>query len=418
MRHLLFLLFFITPFAFGQPVSDEAQNHYDRGQAALEMGQTQADFAAAIAEFNEAARLSPNWADVYLALGQVQEKMEKYDAAIVSYTKYIELAPTAPNAGAIKSMINKLKYKLEKAVEKEQIMTLMSKWKWNTKDSNVQFIRTGDNDHGLYYIKKFNVVNNLLQAYIYSDFTYNIQNPGVPYDQTVPIEFDGKIMRFKYDSYFCPSSSSAFMKYCPYEVKVTAEVISISPLKFKVKEEWKDVRGIQETSFKNAEWEFSEAEINTITPVKPIEEVRTLVPENNDFQYEFKITKKTYSEKDDLESAVKEELGDEYRIADWNDIVQYCTSHSVAEFLEMVDLENGDTQDPMLTYNNQHYWGGWNNKGSNRHYFISRFEDQQPIAQDKGTYLAHQNIDNNRLTLASWSNLKAHILCVKKVQNK
>lgn len=74
MRHLLFLLFFITPFAFGQPVSDEAQNHYDRGQAALEMGQTQADFAAAIAEFNEAARLSPNWADVYLALGQVQEK--------------------------------------------------------------------------------------------------------------------------------------------------------------------------------------------------------------------------------------------------------------------------------------------------------------------------------------------------------
>ena len=49
------------------------------------MAKTNEDYAAAIKEFNEAAKLAPIWPEVYYALGDVYEKMALYSMTIKNY---------------------------------------------------------------------------------------------------------------------------------------------------------------------------------------------------------------------------------------------------------------------------------------------------------------------------------------------
>jgi ankyrin repeat protein len=105
------ILLFGIGSAFGQEVSDEAKRHFDRGVAAVEMAKSPNDYAAAIMEFEQAARLAPDWPDVYYSLGKVQEAAEKYGDAVQSLRKYLQLAPDADNAEEVKSLINRLEYK-------------------------------------------------------------------------------------------------------------------------------------------------------------------------------------------------------------------------------------------------------------------------------------------------------------------
>lgn len=129
-----FVFLFTCISSSAQPVSAEAKKYYDRGQAALETIKSNADYEAAINEFNKAVKLAPDWPDVYYALGQVQEKLEKYTEAIASYNKYITLAPTASNAGDVRTLINKLEYKVEKEQGFKKVFDLMTSGKY---ESNV-----------------------------------------------------------------------------------------------------------------------------------------------------------------------------------------------------------------------------------------------------------------------------------------
>ncbi|MGB3007002.1 MAG: tetratricopeptide repeat protein, partial [Chitinophagaceae bacterium] len=251
---LSFILFFTGIVSFAQPVSDEAQKYYDRGQAALEMVQTRADYDAAIAEFTKAATLAPNWPDVYYALGQVQEKIEKYAEAIASYKKCLSLAPGAANAGTVKTLINKLEYKLDKAGEKQKIIALLTKW--NTPGSTVKFTKTGGGPGGVYTLRQFLKSGENLQAYIATSLKDTpLRNKLISDEQTVPVEFDGRIIKFKYDYYNCPTLPE--FQYCHAEVKIIAELVSVSPIKFKVKEEWKSEKTGNINNY-DAEWQFSE----------------------------------------------------------------------------------------------------------------------------------------------------------------
>jgi ankyrin repeat protein len=108
---VIVVLLFGIGSAFGQEVSDEAKRHFDRGVAAVEMAKSPNDYAAAIMEFEQAARLAPDWPNVYYSLGKVQEAAEKYGDAVRSFREYIRLAPDAEDAEEIKSLINKLEYK-------------------------------------------------------------------------------------------------------------------------------------------------------------------------------------------------------------------------------------------------------------------------------------------------------------------
>jgi ankyrin repeat protein len=99
--------------SFGQAVSKEARRHFDRGMAAVELAKSPDDYAAAIEEFEKAAKLAPDWPGIYYNLGLIQEKAGNYSNAVMSLLRYIHLAPNASDAETVKSLINKLEYKFE-----------------------------------------------------------------------------------------------------------------------------------------------------------------------------------------------------------------------------------------------------------------------------------------------------------------
>ncbi len=111
---VLFVLSVGTASPFGQTISDEARRHFDRGVAAMEMAQSPKDCAVAIDEFEQAARLAPDWPDVFYNLGLAQEGAEKYADSARSYRKYLELSPNAADAEEVRSLINRLEFKAER----------------------------------------------------------------------------------------------------------------------------------------------------------------------------------------------------------------------------------------------------------------------------------------------------------------
>ena len=60
------------------------------------------NYRAAAKRFTEATRWNPGFAEAYLRLGEADEKLEEKDSARVAYAKYVELAPDAKNADAIR----------------------------------------------------------------------------------------------------------------------------------------------------------------------------------------------------------------------------------------------------------------------------------------------------------------------------
>jgi tetratricopeptide (TPR) repeat protein len=66
---------------------------------------TPSGYRAAALRFEEAAKWDPNFAEAYLRLGEAQEKLKNAAAAKAAFAKYLELAPDAKNAAAIKKKI-------------------------------------------------------------------------------------------------------------------------------------------------------------------------------------------------------------------------------------------------------------------------------------------------------------------------
>ncbi|MCX5705787.1 MAG: tetratricopeptide repeat protein [Candidatus Omnitrophica bacterium] len=96
-----------------ETVPEEAQRYMARGSAAVEMVKTPKDYERAVREFEQAAKLAPNWPDVYFSLGSVQAKAGNYGEAMRYYKRYLELAPKAPNAAKIREEIYKFEYRVE-----------------------------------------------------------------------------------------------------------------------------------------------------------------------------------------------------------------------------------------------------------------------------------------------------------------
>ena len=102
-----------------ETVSEEAQRYMARGMAAVEMAKTPKDYERAVREFEQAAKLAPNWPDVYFNLGSVQAKAGNYGEAMRQYKRYLELAPKAPDAAKVREEIYKLEYRAEEQMVKE-----------------------------------------------------------------------------------------------------------------------------------------------------------------------------------------------------------------------------------------------------------------------------------------------------------
>lgn len=95
-------------------VSDEAKRYMTRGITAIEMAKTPGDYALAIPEFEQAARLAPDWPEVYYNLGGVHAKIGDYTSAMKNYQRYLELAPQSPDAAKVRDEIYKLEYRRDR----------------------------------------------------------------------------------------------------------------------------------------------------------------------------------------------------------------------------------------------------------------------------------------------------------------
>jgi hypothetical protein len=94
--------------------SEEAQRYMARGMAAVEMAKSASDYALAAKEFEQAAKLAPDWPDIYYNLGSVQSKAGDITSAIKSFQRYLDLSPKSPDAAKVRDEIFKLEYRLER----------------------------------------------------------------------------------------------------------------------------------------------------------------------------------------------------------------------------------------------------------------------------------------------------------------
>jgi tetratricopeptide (TPR) repeat protein len=115
--------------AAAQNVPEEARRHMARGIAAIEMAKSTGDYVLAAIEFEKAAKLAPDWPDVYYSLGSVQTKMGDTASAVKSYQRYLELAPRAPDAEKVRQEMYKLEYLRDR---QKAAAALSGTWKAST----------------------------------------------------------------------------------------------------------------------------------------------------------------------------------------------------------------------------------------------------------------------------------------------
>jgi hypothetical protein len=224
-----------------QTVLEEARRHMARGQAAVEMAKSPADLEDAVMEFQKAIELAPDWPDAYYQLGVLQDKLGKYDDAWNNLKRCLQLAPQASNAGQIQELIYKIEYKRDKVNHKKAIINALT-------GGTIQ--RKGNSGGGACAVKNFIQVGEDIKANIWCLVS--------AYNQTVPVEFDGSVLKFKYTYYGCPQAPLLKQFPCPWEVSVVGEVIATSPLRLKVKENWENKFGGDYKPSYELEWEFSQ----------------------------------------------------------------------------------------------------------------------------------------------------------------
>ncbi|HOW86552.1 MAG TPA: ankyrin repeat domain-containing protein [Candidatus Aminicenantes bacterium] len=118
-------LFLATAMGFGQGVSPEARRYFEAGLAAVEAAGSPADYRAAVAELEQAARLAPDWPGVFRALGLVERAARRYGDAARSFRRYVELAPGAADAEKIQRFIDDLEQAEERAASSQKVYDLL-----------------------------------------------------------------------------------------------------------------------------------------------------------------------------------------------------------------------------------------------------------------------------------------------------
>jgi Tfp pilus assembly protein PilF len=170
-------------------ISEQAWRNFDRGTAAVETATSRQDLEAAVREFEEAARLAPDWPDVSYNLGLIREQLDDLDGAIAAFRRYLQLAPQADDAAAIRTQINKLEYRRDKQAQQARILAqLEGTWKGfmgfcggNT--SELRFFKWKDDQVFVEMLTGWNA------------------NPGVAIDpQSHPVKIEGQNVRFSFRS--------------------------------------------------------------------------------------------------------------------------------------------------------------------------------------------------------------------------
>jgi len=101
---------------FAQAQQEQTFDPY-RAEKSVEIGQhymKKGNYDAAIDRFQDATRYKPGFARPYRLMGEAYEKKGEKVEAVKSYEKYLEILPSAPDAGNIRKRIEKLTRQLER----------------------------------------------------------------------------------------------------------------------------------------------------------------------------------------------------------------------------------------------------------------------------------------------------------------
>lgn len=115
---------------------------------------------------------------------------------------------------------------------------------------------------------------------------------------------------------------------------------------------------------------------------------------------DFRITSGKYSEKEDLDKIISKEFGDDYRLANWQDIKAVKTD--MEAWADSIGFLEGEKNSLFISNEGYRIW-------LRRQYYISRFNHNKPA-----DYLAFKTIDDNYICLGSWFGISMHILAVRK----
>ncbi|MFA5725473.1 MAG: ankyrin repeat domain-containing protein [Candidatus Omnitrophota bacterium] len=233
----LSILFCGITLSYGkQTVSAEAKRHFDRGLAALEMASPTDDYNPAIKEFEQAISLAPDWPDVYYKLGMVQEKAEKYSAAVTNLKQYLRLVPNASDAEAVKSLINKLEYKKEEGEGIKRVYAMMASGSYERKEVNQKKLSGkeriwGPLDTFRMVAGEMQVSNHWYVSAAEHGGYHPKQHPPIPREWE-PVKVKGRFYEYTYLYYMdMLSNYGGYVAQVDNEVK--GEIISIDPPRVK-----------------------------------------------------------------------------------------------------------------------------------------------------------------------------------------
>ena len=117
---------------------------------------------------------------------------------------------------------------------------------------------------------------------------------------------------------------------------------------------------------------------------------------------QIKLSAEIHEYNSDWENIVLNEFGTNYRVADWNDLLNFYNSGgNLLELFDALGLTEYNSS-AFLKRNGQQFYS------STRAYFASRHEHNRP-----SSYLAHENINNYLISLGSWYGARK-IMVIKK----
>jgi len=119
---------------------------------------------------------------------------------------------------------------------------------------------------------------------------------------------------------------------------------------------------------------------------------------------DFKITAATCSEIEDIYQIIQSELGDSYRLADWNDLLLF--KDRIEAWSDSVGILEGEENSLIISRNGERFIYGLDNWN---HHFMTRFNYKKPEH-----YAAWDTINNCFICLGAWHKLDLHVFTVRK----
>ncbi len=215
--------------AFAQGVPVEARRHFEAGMAAVEAAKSPAGYAAALREFEAAARLAPDWPGAFRGLGLVQRAAKRYGDAALSFSRALELAPRAAGADRLRALVAEMERERDLAAEAARVFRGLAEGRLARKTVS-QTAVDGE---------PLNWPGGLERFRPAAGGGLEVENPWYPGDQYhpkahpllplawEPVAIDGRTYEYAYSHYMDTTGGYVVR----FDYRVAGEILPAAPLK-------------------------------------------------------------------------------------------------------------------------------------------------------------------------------------------